>query len=39
VPGWKTGLLIRRKKGRPHQFEPCRIFRRLIGLDSTLPSA
>ena len=20
VPGWKTGLLIRRKKGRPHQF-------------------
>jgi SRSO17 transposase len=20
VPGWKTGLLIRRRKGRPHQF-------------------
>jgi SRSO17 transposase len=20
VPGWKTGLLIRRQKGRPHQF-------------------
>ena len=20
MPGWKTGLLIRRKKGRPHQF-------------------
>ena len=20
APGWKTGLLIRRKKGRPHQF-------------------
>ena len=20
APGWKTGLLIRRKTGRPHQF-------------------
>jgi SRSO17 transposase len=20
VPGWKTGLLIRRRKGQPHQF-------------------